>query len=60
MVDVEARRREGEQLQPPLIAGVVEVFHSKTGTVRNFVLEAMMMERRIITWPLRKNFWTIA
>ncbi len=28
------------------------------GTVKNFVLEAMMMERRIITWLLRKKFWT--
>ncbi|CAM5602955.1 type IV secretion system protein VirB4 [Aquamicrobium terrae] len=30
----------------------------KTGTVRNFVREAMMMRRRIIAWQLRKDFWT--
>ena len=28
------------------------------GTVRNFVREAMMMEGRIITWLLRRKFWT--
>jgi transposase len=28
------------------------------GTVRNSVREAMLMERRIITWLLRKSYWT--
>ena len=28
------------------------------GTVRNFVREARMMEGRIITWLLRRKFWT--
>jgi hypothetical protein len=28
------------------------------GTVRNCVREAMLMERRIITWLSRKRFWT--
>lgn len=31
---------------------------SDQGPVRNFVREAMMMRRRIIAWPLRRNFWT--
>ncbi len=30
----------------------------KDGTVGYFVLETMMMERRIITWLLIRTFWT--
>ena len=55
----ERKARATEGVLDRQVAGSVPAAAAASrGTVRISVREAMMMERRIITWRSRKNFWT--